>query len=277
MHASIFFILLLPCFASDLNKPWENNVELGLVASEGNAQSESWGFSNVFEMNFSSGELEMKMSAIQVEATRFQRRALGTAEEWELEETSEQIKTAENYRMALKYNFTLGERAYCYSAGEWASNKISGIRSRTSVSAGLGHKWRNDERLGFKTDYGMQYTRERAIFQPTNFRGEFASVRLGYSLFGQVSKSSRFKQELKAETSLEDHNDFLAVLTNQLKVAINDHLALKVGGEFRFDNEPAFIKIPLFEQDSSPTASGAVPLQKEELDSTLTTSLIINF
>lgn len=272
-----FLFLTLVAFSGESNKPWKNKTELGLVGTDGNSQSQSWGFSDEFEYRLDKGLLEVKVSAVRVDATRTQRKAIGTNDDWSVLEEDEQVKTAENYRLELKYNHTLTDRSYWFGASDWASNKPAGIKSRTSMSGGLGHKWKESERTAFKTDYGLQYTQERPIFRPEDFSGEFASLRLSYALRYQVSKTSKFKQELKAEASLQEQSDFLAVLNNQLNVAINAHLALKVGGSFRFDNEPAFIKLNLYGSPNSSQVLGTVPYQKESLDSTLTTSLVFQF
>ena len=52
-------------------------------------------------------------------------------------------------------------------------------------------------------------------------------------------------------------------------------LALKVGASLRYENEPALETVELF--DPAGTLLGETDIELDELDTTLTASLVINF
>jgi hypothetical protein len=77
---------------------------------------------------------------------------------------------------------------------------------------------------------------------------------------------------LVLDDNLDETSDWRADMANGLAVAMSDNLALKVGLQLLYDNEPAIELIP-----NTPAPPAEVPFELDEMDTILTTSLVVDF
>lgn len=275
----LLLLLSLPLLAGDdePKKPWSNSTKLSMVSTDGNSESQTLGFANEFKYEWAKSDLEIKASGVNVETTKITRRATGTPDDFNVEEIKDSERTAENYHFTSKYNHNFNKRLFWFAGLDWKTDKFAGIDSKTAVSAGLGNILIKNKRTFFKVDYGLQATREEEVFDDPNDDTDYTALRLSTKWTQKVSSSTNFSQDFFGETNLDESGDVLLILDNKIAANINSSLSLDVGLKFTHDTEPAFIGVNLYPSADATTPTGTVRFQKEELDTTFTTSLSINF
>ena len=271
------FMLLLPglflgrAAEETPEKAWSNKSELSAVWTGGNAESSSLGFKNDYQRTIGKGEINFKVGGIRAESTRFTRTATGTPDNFIVTETEETEKTAENYYLRFKYDRKINERFFWFTGLDWERNEFAGIDNRSSISAGVGNVWVETKRRKLKTDYGFQYTKEDNVIEFENTDDTFGAIVLTYVFFQKIGKNAAFDQTFNGVANLEETRDFRVDLNSGLTATLTERLAIKVGLQLLYDNQPSFDAITL--EDGGTT----VPFELDELDTVFTTSLVINF
>ncbi len=250
-------------------KDWSNKTELSVVATGGNAEAETLGFSNDFMKKLAGGELVVKFGGIRAESTTSTRSATGTPDQFTVIEEKTTKLTAERFYLSLKYDRKISDRFFWFTGGDWERNEFAGIENRYWGSAGLGNVWLDGKQATFKTDYGLQYTVEELVGNVDD--DSYVAARFSYLFTRKIGKSSEFKQTLNGVNNLEESGDFRLDLDNELTVSMSTHLALKVGLRLLYDNEPPFESIPLEGMNTT------VRHQFDELDTIFLTSLVVNY
>jgi len=281
--AAIFCLLLtvlgMQLFAQDEDseekRPWTDKAELGAVFTGGNSESSTFSFKNDYTYNWDNANFTFKMGGFRAESVTFTRFAVGTLTDFTVVEEETRQTTGEKYFLSLKYDRQIRKTLFWFTGLDWDRNEFAGIKNRYSGSAGLGNIWADSDERKFRTDYGVQYTREDLVFEKPGTDDSYASAIASYQFFQKVGKSSSFKQDFKANLNLDDTDDWRAELDNGFTTAITDMVALKVGLLFLFDNQPAFSQISL--QNAEGEEVGKVAYELDELDTVFTTSLVINF
>ncbi len=280
----LFLIVLMPCLTfSEEEKaeerPWKDSAELSIVQTGGNSESLTIGFKNLYEYKWDSALFTLKAGGIRAENTTFTRYVLETTGETVEEEITE--KTAENYYIDGKYDRKISDKFYWYAGSGWNRNEFAGIENRYFVSGGVGNIWLDAERRKFKTDYGLQYTKETPVFEPLGFDDTYGAARLSYNYFQKIFQASSFNQDFEWIANLEETSDFRASLLNSFATALNSYISLKISLDLLFDNEPAFEEIP--EVNIDPATMARIPTgntfayELDELDYLFTTALVITF
>lgn len=256
-------------------KRWTHKTDLSFVSTGGNTENQTIGFSNLSKYVKGKSTFALKLSAHEIETTRFVRQAVGSLDDFQVQEDKFTDKTAENYQLGLKYDYKLTDKFYWFAAGLWKKDIPAGIDQSTSTSAGVGYHWATSDKLKFSTDVGAQLTEEEPVFEPEGFDGGFLEVRFGYDLAYKATPTTTFTQGLLGGWNTEESEDYKAELQSKLEVAISQRLALTVGLKLNYDNEPGFISLDLFSPEDVPL--GQVPFQQDDLDTVFTTSLTVNW
>lgn len=269
---SALFIISVSVFGQEEEKrPWTNVAELSAVVTGGNSEATTYSFKNDYNYAWDSANFNFKIGGFRADSTTFSRFATGTADNFVIVEEKTTETTAEKYFMNLKYDRKINEKFFWFTGLDWDRNEFAGIDNRYALSAGVGNIWVDTDRRKFRTDYGIQYTKEDLIFEQPGFDDSYASAIASYKWFEAIGKNSTFTQDFKFNLNLDDTDDFRAELDNGFATAISSKVALKIGLLFLFDNQPAFTRIQLQNTDVF------VPLELDELDTVFTTSLVINF
>ncbi len=277
----VFIMLALPCLANAeegtaSERPWSDSAELSLVQIGGNAESFTIGFKNLYQYKWSNALFALKAGGIRSESTVFTRFAVGSLGNFVTREEEKTEKTAENYYINGKYNRNISEIFFWFAGGGWDRNEFAGIKNRYSAFGGVGNIWLDSERRKFKTDYGIQYTKETPVFKVEDFDENYAAVRFSYNYFQKIFRTSTFTQDFEWISNLDETSDYRASLLNALSTAINSYISLKVGLDLFYDNQPAYEAIPLFDDMMAPTGI-TVPFELDELDYVFTTAMVITF
>jgi putative salt-induced outer membrane protein len=269
--------------AGDTSRRWTDSAEFSYVQAGGNAETQTLGFKNEYEYTWPRAVFTCSGGGLKTESTKvLQRYAQGSDSDYEVVEVKETDTTAENYYLKGKFDRNITKRLFWYTAGGWDRNEFAGIRNRYSGSGGLGTIWVQRPALTFRTDYGLQLTREEQLYPAADTDETYAAVRFSYKLQWRLFAASRCSQDFEAVINAEETRDFRASLQSSLSTSLNRHLALKVGLQLQYDNSPALKEIKLFPDEYSPEnpgpgSSGEVSYEFDELDYLFTTALVLTF
>ena len=252
---------------------WFDEAELSLVATDGNAEAETLGFTNTLRRVWEDAEFSLKASGLRAESTTRTLRAVlepsGTVRVFDESNTD---LTAEHYSLSGRYRRQISERFFWFAGLGWERNEFAGFDPRISAEGGVGHQWFKTEKASFRTDYAVTYTHQEDVV-PTPGRSEdFAGVRFAWDYRRQLTPSTEYTNTLQVDENLDDTSDLRADLNQAIAVAINKKLALKVSLQLLFDNQPAVEAVPI-----EPALEDVVLVELEELDSTLKVALVVHF
>ncbi|MFW6084936.1 MAG: DUF481 domain-containing protein [Gemmatimonadota bacterium] len=250
---------------------WYEQAELTLVLTEGNTQSSAFGLNNRLERLFPSSRLTFDAGGLRIESGATERTAVGTADDFVLDEDTETETTAENYFAALRFDRELSEVGYVYGSGGWVRNRFAGVDNRWTGAAGVGYHVVDTERTSWTVDVGATLTSEEPIVGETD---SFGGLRLTWDLGHQLTETTRFTSVLVVDENLSETEDLRASFDNAVAVDISDVLALKTGLKLLFDNLPSLEEVDLVATPGGPV-TGTVLVPLDEVDTQLTVALVV--
>jgi putative salt-induced outer membrane protein YdiY len=253
---------------------WVFEGELTSVLSRGNSENLALGFGATTRRRWEKDALRFEAAWVQVETGRITVRAVGTADDFDVQRDVDREKTAESIAVRARYDRTLTERVFVYGGVDWLRNTFAGIDSRTLIAVGGGNTWLDGDRTRFSTDYAVTYTFEEDVVENPFLDSDFAGVRFGYELWRRLSENAVFESELIADLNLQETEDRRFDLENSMTVDINDVIALKPSLRFSWRNLPALRAVPLFTpagEDTGTTVQS--PLRK--LDTLFRLALVL--
>ena len=168
----------------------------------------------------------------------------------------------------------LTERFFWNVAGNFERDEFAGLERRVIGAVGVGYLWQKPDNSGlFRAGLAATYTSQKETNPDPDTEPEFAGARLtldGEKRFGD-RKQNQFASNLIVDQNVQDTDDLRFNWQNSLSVAMNQRLALKVGVQAAFDNQPALVDFDL------PGFDDPVLDFAEKLDVGVTVSLVINF
>lgn len=254
---------------------WTASAEVTAVWVGGNSEASTFGVAGSVRRVWPASELKVEAGGIRTESVLTSRRAVGTVDDFEVVETSDRERTAENYYARTRFDRKLNERFLVFAGVDWLRNTFAGIDSRFLVAAGGGNTWVDTERARLKTDYGVTYTFQDDVVSNPFTSTSFPGVRAAYDLWYRVSATTEFTSGLVADFNLDDTDDVRLNFVATLPVAISSRLALKPGVQMTWRNTPSLKEVALF---ASPAGEGApigtvlVPLHR--LDRLFTLAIV---
>ncbi len=267
-------IAVAPAYAEDEKElGWSFVGELSLVLAEGNAEATSAGFNLAFTHAWEDADFVLNLSGLQVETGTTTRLAVGTIDAFRIIEDSSTETTAENYAINGRYDRKISERLFWYTGAGWERNEFAGFDSRFNVVGGVGHNWFETDTAHFKTYYGLTYTSQDDLIENLAIDDGWVGIQLGYDYGRSLTDNTTFASTLVVDTNLDESEDVRADFLNSLAVSMTDALALKVSLQLRYDNLPALVEIPLF--DNANALLGSVLGELDELDSILSVALVL--
>jgi putative salt-induced outer membrane protein YdiY len=168
------------------------------------------------------------------------------------------------------------ERFFWNVAGNFERDQFAGLDRRVIGALGIGYLWQKPDNSGlFRAGLAGTYTSQDETEPDPETEDEFAGVRLtldGEKRFGD-RKQNIFASNLIVDENVQDTEDLRFNWQNSLSVAMSQRLALKVGVQAAFDNQPALVE---FDVPVPPGAQAIkVPGRAEKLDVGATVSLVI--
>lgn len=275
LAAALIASPLLAQEGDDKELGWASVAELSLVVTDGNSQNTTFGFNDTTTRTWEEALLTIKAGGIRAESTQFTRTAVGTPASFTVNETRTTRLDTERYWLSGRYDHNITERFFWFGSAGWLRNRPSGVENRYTAAAGVGNLWIDGERVQFKTNYGLTYTDQEDIGNAPGGDSSYVGAGAGWDFKYKISDSASYGNDLAVNTALEGPSDVLVAMTNSLSATLTERLAVKLGLRWDYDSQPSLVEIPLV--DAMGAALGTVFVEREDLDTTFTTSLVINF
>jgi hypothetical protein len=266
---------------------WFFTTEFTAVWTAGNSVTNTFGLDAKARRVWDRTELTLSGGGLRSENTKRTLTAVGTADDFVVEETKDREKTAESFYARGRMDYSLSPRFFTFGGADWQRNTFAGIDSRTLFALGAGNSWIENDQVRFKTDYSFTYTFQQDVVENPFFKTNFPGVRLQYDLGWKPTASTEFtsvfigdwmfsKDPDAPANDLEEGQDLRVDWTNALSVSISSKLALKPSWQLLWRNDPALTEVPLFDATGAPAGQDVtVPLQR--LDSIFKLALVVNF
>lgn len=194
---------------------WTTTASTGLSFARGNSKSTG------FHLSFDSAYRESNYESFYKASYAFADNG-GT--------TSEDRLTA-----SAQINRTPGE-CHFYGAGiRFLRDDLADISYRVTPAVVAGRYLVKNDTLALSLEAGPSFTLEEVDGQSDSFFSALAAQRLSWA----ISENTSLKQEIIANFSLEDADNFTVVATAKLDTAITNDLSWMVGLEYLYDNQPA--------------------------------------
>ncbi len=254
---------------------WTDVAEFSLVSASGNAENTTFGFKNELGRRWDESGLVFKMGGIKVETTSRAPAAFEvvgggiTVLDNESSDT-----TAENYYFNGRYDRNISDRTFWYTGAGWDRNEFAGIDNRYYGEGGVGNNWKDTDDMKFSTFYGVTFTKQEDVIELAGVDDSFAGLRAGWNYMNKLSDTTTFTNDLTLDDNLDETSDWRGDMLFGLATSMSEKLALKVGLQLLYDNEPSFESIP-FTPLVGPVAT--TNNQLDELDTIFTASLVVNF
>ena len=289
--------------------PWSNSTELSLVLTKGNSNTNSIGIKDTLEYKTEAGRSRVRVDALETDKSDDAYLLVEPGVTFLPGETSINAPTravrpdtepdVARYFVEGRYEGNLSTKVTWNAGASWDRNEDAGILSRAIVFGGLGHTWRDDEDLAFRTTYGLSHTdREEEIEDPEK-EEQFPGARLSSDFKVKWGETTTFDNDFTLNVSLKDAQDYNADLSLGLSVSMAKYLSLKFSVQWLYAGEPALEEVDVIarvqvvdpdgipgngdeffqtvESGGSEFTVGADTLRKQELDTTWRTSLLITF
>jgi hypothetical protein len=316
-HAAVAAMLLIGTTELGLaqedeeeSSKWSNATDFSLVVTEGNSETKTFGFKNSLKWSGEESRFRLKFDAVSSETADDRYLLVDAGLTWLPGEdppptTGTTIITpgiepdVERYFVEGRYDHEISKRLEWHVGGSWDRNEDAGIKNRYIAFSGLGHNWKAEEDLEFRTSYGFSFT-DRDEDEPDPEKDDqFIGARLGWDYMNRFGKAALYENDFTANISLQNTSDYLLDMVQSVGVHLTDRLALKVSVQFLYAAEPALEEVDLIglvelvDPDGTPgngdeffqTVStgggefefGKADIRKDELDTIARTSLVINF
>jgi putative salt-induced outer membrane protein YdiY len=248
-----------------------NSTELGLVIATGNAKSTSVGLRNLYTFGWTNALLRWEGGWLRATSRDGDRFAVQTPSGFDVVDPESAV---DSHRLFSK----LGYQRQLTARHDWFANfdavrdEPSNISRQFVLAGGLGTTWQKTDRLTFRTAYGISYTDEDLVVEGSN---RFAGYRLYYGLKSALAATTTLESELTTDGSFDTGDDIRLDWLNGVSVAINSRMALKSSVRMLFRNLPALEVLDL--RTPGGVVIGTVEVAKKQVDTNITTSLVISF
>lgn len=249
---------------------WKNSTELGLVVTSGNSSTTNFNVRNVFTYDWEAAELEWKFGILRASSDD-DRFALGTEDDFEIIEPDVEPDNQRLYTN-LRYLKDINPSFFWYTRLFAERDEPADIDYRLTPAGGAGNTWAKRDTLTLLTGYGVSYTAESLTLDGAS---DFAGYQLFYDLKMSATDATNIESNMTFDGSLETGSNFRFDWFNGVGVNISEKIALKASIRLLYRNDPALEEIDL--ENDLGIVIGKVVVAKKKLDTSFTTSLVINF
>ncbi len=280
--AAVMLLLCVPAGlafseeAEEQEKGWRDTAEFSLVTTTGNSEVQTLGLKNKLWREWGKSLLELNGGAVRSESTQIERTAVGTPDDFDVDEDSDTELTAEHYYFNGRYSREITDRLLWFGSAGWERNRFAGIDDRYTAGGGIGNIWLDREDLKFRTDYALTFTKQEDVAANPDVDDTFLGLRFSWAYSNRFGENTVYTNDLILDENIDETDDFRANMTNSVAVAINERLALKVSHQVLYDNEPSLVEVDLFDSSGNDTGE-TVLIELDEIDTVFTASLVVNF
>lgn len=275
---SVFILTSINVYSQDEEEKklgWFFEGELSGLWTGGNSESFTFGLGSTLKHIWTNSELRFDAGGTQTESSLTTRTAVGTTENFQVNEQTNKEKTAEILFARGRYDYNFTENFYALGGIDWLRNRFAGIESRTLIGAGVGNKWVDNDNVRFKTDYSFTYTFQSDVVQNPFAKTNFPGVRFSYNFWYNLTSSTDFESILILDWNLDNTDDVRADFYNALPIKISEIFTLKPSLQLQWRNDPSLTEVDLFAPGST-SASGKVLVPLKKLDSLFSLTLVVN-
>ena len=288
---------------------WSNATELSVVRTQGNADTQTFGFKNTLRRNWPGARARLRVDGIRSRASGERFLVVAPGLRFRPGEQPAGFETSaartdgppdvEQYFVEGRFELNLSERFFWNVGTSWDRNDDAGIRNRYVTFSGVGNTWADSEDLSFSTGYGISYTARDEAAPHAAKDDRFGGFRLDGDYRHRLAASLELDSDLALNVNLRSASDYSLNVTNGIGVAMSEHLSLRVSLQHLYEHQPAFEEAPilarvmlidpdgaagsgdeLFETVAAGGAAiefGSGQIRKAGLDVILRTALVINF
>ena len=291
------------------NIGWSNATELSVVRTQGNADTQTFGFKNTLRRNWRAARVRLRVDGIRARASGDRFLVVAPGLRFRPGEQPEGFETSaaradgppdvEQYFVAGRFESNISERFFWTVGTSWDRNDDAGIRNRYVTFSGVGNTWADRADLSFSTGYGISYTARDEAAPDDAKDDRFGGFRLDSYYRHRLAASLELDSDLALNVNLRSASDYSLNVTNGIGVAMSEHLSLRVSLQHLYEHRPAFEEAPirarvlLIDPDGAAgsgdelfetvAAGGAViefgsgQIRKAGLDAIFRTALVISF
>lgn len=258
---------------------WQRSGEFSFVASEGNSESTTLGVKVRTKRVWPLSSWRLDLGFVLAESRPRPGYAVGSLDEFTLV-GQEKSRDTERIFGRTRVDRLLSRRLFWFVAADGEQDRPANIEHRATLSGGVGTTWVEREKLLLKTSYGATATDEKLEDREGN---TFVGYRAAYELDARFGKGASFESDFIFDGNADRSQDFRIEAVNAVTVPLTSRLALRASVRATYRNEPATRDVTLFTADPNdpggePAVSlGTVRVPNEELDTTVSTSLVVAF
>lgn len=254
--------------------PWKKTLELSYVVTGGNTLSSSFSFgANLSRSPNEKDTYSLKTFLLRSHSTTINRIAVGTEENYVVEEEKTRRLSAENYVLSGQYDHRVSGRLTTNLAFVWDRNKFSGVLSRALWTGGAGLVMADSERTKMRTQAGISFTVRKYSQQPVS---AFLGFRYSFSWEQKLFDNASFATAFIFDDNLARISDWRYEWNFNVAAPINKKLSLKTGVRILRNNRPPDLSVPLFDAEGLDTGL-KVMIPRGKVDTFFTTSFVLNF
>ncbi|MGB4705297.1 MAG: DUF481 domain-containing protein [Candidatus Saccharicenans sp.] len=255
-------------------EPWKKTLELSYVVTGGNTLSSSFSFGvNLTRTPNDKDTYTLKTFLLRSHSTTITRTAVGTPENYSVEEQKTRRLSAENYVLSGQYDHRVTGRLTTNLAFVWDRNKFSGVLSRALWTAGAGLVMADNQKTRMRSQAGVSLTVRKYTQQPVSV---FLGFRYSFIWEQKLFDNSSFATAFIFDDNLARISDWRYEWNFNVAAPLNRKLALKIGVRILRNNRPPDLEVPLFDSGGQNTGL-KVFIPREKVDTFFTTSLVLNF
>lgn len=199
--------------SSAVHAEWKGKGEAGLVFARGNTQTDSINLKLSMSQEIDSWTHALDMSALRA--------------------TTSGTTTANRYQAGWQSNYRVTDRAFTFGGLHYDKDSFSGFDYQANVTAGLGYKFFNTEKVKLSGQVGAGYGRLKNAVTGQTFGDAIATA--GFSYENQLSASTKVVDKFRVESGSKNTmvDNFVG-----LEVKMNQKLALGVGFDVHSNSKP---------------------------------------
>src|SRR3989442_6967668 len=195
-------------------------AEFGYVATAGNSETATLGFKNPLGRKWDKASFELKSGGVRAQTTTTTRTAVGTGpSSFTVFEDKDTSLSAESYSLSGRCDRKVSERVFWFAGGGWNRNRFAGIQNRYEAAGGVGNLWVDSDRVKFRTDYALSYTKEDDVVQAPDIRDTFAGFRFSWKFQHKLGATTTYGNELVLDENLNDTTDLRGDMINSVAVS----------------------------------------------------------
>ncbi|MEW6336315.1 MAG: DUF481 domain-containing protein [Acidobacteriota bacterium] len=195
--------------------PWQNTASLGYLSTSGNTDTQSFALEYSLKHTPDPWGLEVLARMLRAE--------------------SDGDRTAERYEAGMRASRALNQRWSVYAGAAALKDEFAGLDLRWGLVAGAAFHLLQGPTHDLALNAGLAWTSE----DPTvGSSFDYLGAELGAAYAWNFSKTASLTEALRFSPSFDDTDDWRLVSETVLKATLTSVLAVKLGYEWRYDNEP---------------------------------------